>query len=191
MPYQQNLICVLQSFPSIPKDLAEDLVQRFQPKEYKRGKYYLEAGEIPKLFSFVASGLFRFFYITIEGEEYTKHFSMENNFMISLSAFLEQRGSYFYIEALEDSTVLSTDFKSLRELSEHDIRLMKFMLTLVELIYLLKEKREAEFLLKDARGRYEQFLLDYPGLEKRVKQYHIATYLGVNPVSLSRIRKSK
>jgi len=53
----------------------------------------------------------------------------------------------------------------------------------------LKEEHACSFKLLDSAERYMQFLAQYPGLEKRVKQYHIASYLGITPVSLSRIRK--
>ncbi len=187
--YKKNLIHALQSFSEIPDDLAGEIGDLFKPREYKSGDFYLKADEEPTLFSFVLSGLFRYFYITRDGEEYTKHFSMENSLVISLSAFLEQRKSYFYIEAIEDSIVFAADMKQLMDMSENNIYLTKFMLKLIKTVFIMKEKREADFLLKDALGRYEQFLLDYPGLEKRVRQYHIATYLGITPVSLSRIRK--
>ena len=188
--YKKKLIQVLRSLSDIPDELADEVADRFKPREYKSGDFYLKAGEKPTLFSFVLSGLFRYFYITRDGDDYTKHFSMENSLVISLSAFLEQRESFFYIEALEDSMVFSVDMKELRDMSENNIHLTKFMLKLIETVFIMKEKREADFLLKDALGRYEQFLLNYPGLEKRVRQYHIATYLGITPVSLSRIRKN-
>ena len=56
------------------------------------------------------------------------------------------------------------------------------------MLFVLKEKREAELLLDNAQERYQQFLEDYPDLEGRIAQYHIASYLGVTPESLSRIR---
>ena len=59
---------------------------------------------------------------------------------------------------------------------------------LAEMVFILKEKREAELLLSDAQERYQQFLADYPNLEKHIAQYHIASYLGITPESLSRIR---
>jgi hypothetical protein len=55
--------------------------------------------------------------------------------------------------------------------------------------YCIKEAREREFLLFDAKARYRSFLSTYPGLEKRVKQHLIASYLGITPVALSRVRK--
>jgi CRP-like cAMP-binding protein len=60
---------------------------------------------------------------------------------------------------------------------------------LLEKGYCTKEKREREFLLFDAEARYQSFLKSYPGLEKRVKQHQIASYLGITNVSLSRIRR--
>jgi len=60
---------------------------------------------------------------------------------------------------------------------------------LAEQHFILKEQREAALLLDDAETRYRQFLSDYPGLDKRIAQYHIASYIGVTPVTLSRIRK--
>lgn len=58
----------------------------------------------------------------------------------------------------------------------------------MEQLYIKKETREAEFLLDDAETRYQRFQSSYPGLEERLTQYHVASYLGITPVALSRIR---
>jgi CRP-like cAMP-binding protein len=59
---------------------------------------------------------------------------------------------------------------------------------IAESLFIKKERREATLLLDDAKTRYLNFLEEYPGLETRLKQYHIASYLGITPVSLSRVR---
>jgi CRP-like cAMP-binding protein len=143
---------------------------------------------IPAKIGFNVAGLFRYYYIDDKGNEYTKHFCPENNFIISYRAMLLGCGSGFYVEALEDSSILIADYSLWQKLLDEHICWQIFTKKLLEKVYIVKEKREKELLLDSAKARYITFLNENPGLEKRIKQYQIASYLGITPVALSRIR---
>jgi len=113
---------------------------------------------------------------------------VENTCAISYAAFVQREESKLYIQALEDTELLVIDYKIYRKLLDSHVCWQEAAKKLAELIFILKEKREAGLLLHDARERYLQFLGDYPNLENRISQYHIASYLGIAPESLSRIR---
>lgn len=89
---------------------------------------------------------------------------------------------------MEDSTLITVDYETYQELLGSHTCWQIVARKLAEMVFILKEKREAELLLNSAPERYQQFLTDYPDLETRVPQYHIASYLGITPESLSRIR---
>jgi CRP-like cAMP-binding protein len=102
---------------------------------------------------------------------------------------ITQTPSYFFVEALEKSEVFEIPYRSWLRLLESDPFWTGFLLRFVEKGFIIKEKRERDLLLLDAETRYRNFLEEFPGMEKRIKQTIIASYLGIQPESLSRIRK--
>ena len=148
----------------------------------------LHAGEFQNDFWFNVKGLFKYYYINSAGSEKIKYFCTENRFILSISSFLEKTPSLFFVEALEDSTLISIPAAEvLKELSNNGFWHSVFHAYLVESI-LEKEKREADFLLKDSETRYREFIHGNPVLAMRLRQYEIAAYLGMDPAHLSRIR---
>jgi CRP-like cAMP-binding protein len=98
--------------------------------------------------------------------------------------------SHFYIEALEDSEILIIPYDKWKLLLEKDTFWIKLLLKFVEKGFKTKEKRERELLLLNAETRYLNFLKEFPDLENRISQSIIASYLGIQPESLSRIKKN-
>lgn len=190
MKGEDNLIKIVTSLSDCTAAQAEEILSYAKMKSVSKGETFIREGEIPRSFAFVAEGLFRYYYVDKKGNEFTKGFFPENTFITAYSALIEKRGSYFTIEALEDSTILDIDYEKWNAKTKDDLCWLKFVLALVEKGYCTKEAREREFLLFSAEERYASFNKNFPGLEKRIKQHYIASYLGINPVSLSRIRKN-
>lgn len=174
----------------IPREEQENLLKRLTSITVKKNEYFLRAGDVPKRIGFNVSGLMRLFYIDDNGTEFTKHFCMENTLAISFSAFLLREESKFSIQAIEDTKLLTINYEIYREIMDSHVCWQIVSRKLAELLYIIKEKREYELLMNSAEKRYLQFLEDYPNLEGRLNNYHIASYLGITPESLSRIRTS-
>jgi CRP-like cAMP-binding protein len=136
----------------------------------------------------VVSGLLRLYYIDANGNEFIKSFCVENEIVAAYSALLLHEPSRLFIQALEPSTLLVADFAEYQAVSAQHACWQMVNSRIAETLFIKKEKREAALLLDDAETRYRAFLAEYPQLEQRVKQHHIASYLGITPVSLSRIR---
>ena len=179
---------VIQSFTAVPEAEWAKAQQIFQPAVLQKGSYFVRAGEIPKKLVFVVTGLLRLFYIDVNGAEFNKSFSAENGFVAAYSGLLLQEPSRLFVEALEDSQLLVADYAAYQTLAEGHICWQIINRKIAENLFVKKEKRESELLLDNATTRYLTFLAEYPNLENRLKQYHIASYLGITPVSLSRIR---
>lgn len=172
----------------IPPEERNKLLKKKKTLKFLKGEHFLIAGEIPEYIAFVASGLLRLYYIDTDANEITKHFSSENTLAISYSAFLRREPSPFFIQAIEDSTLFVIDYAAYRELMQGSACWNEAARKLAELLFIIKEKREAELLLYGAQERYERFLSDFPNLAGRLSQYLIASYLNITPESLSRIR---
>ncbi|WDM23718.1 Crp/Fnr family transcriptional regulator [Paenibacillus polymyxa] len=165
-------------------------VEQTRVRHVQQGTYLIETGEPVKHAYFCSKGLFRLFYTLADGREYNVGFSPEDDYVTSYGAMVQGKPSTFTIEAMEDSVVIEIPHHVLKELMDTSHMWERFVRKSVERLYIRKEERERELLYLSARERYDAFLLKYPGLDKRVAQYHIASYIGVSPVSLSRLLRS-
>lgn len=160
----------------------------FRLRSLRGGDCYITAGEESRDFAFVHRGLLRFVYRQANGREFNKSFASENHFVGAYSAYLSNTPARFSIEALEPCVLLTASLDRIVGLSERYPCWDRFRRLITEQLYIRKEEREAEFLLESAERRYRLFQQRHPGLEERIPQYHIASYIGITPVALSRIR---
>ena len=180
----------IKSLWDVPDELIKSFYSICRPVHIKNGHQFIKAGEIPKIMGFNLNGLFRLYYIDSDGNDLTKGFCTPGKFIVSYSAMAQERGSYFFIEAIADTDILQFNFDAWMQLVNNDIRWYPFLFKLVEAVYIIKEMREKSFLLDDATTRYLAFLKEYPELENKLKLYHIASFIGITPGALSRIRKN-
>lgn len=187
--YKQLMERLLEVNPELTTS-ENEFRQVFKKKTIRKGEYFTRQGDEDLSIAFIVKGLFRYYYLSIDGDDVTKLFAQENDFISSYAAMLYGRASTYSIVAEEDSELLVMDRDVYMKQITLDSRWERVARLYAESVYNQKEIREASFLLMDAASRYCQFLEQYPNIENRVKQKHIATYLGINPVSLSRIKKS-
>lgn len=183
-----QLIFIIRSPTDIPEDEAIRAAKLFQACHLKQGEFFVRAGDMPQTIGVVRSGIMRLYYVDRDGNEYTKSFCAENSFVAAYSALLLEQPSRLFIQALEDTKLMIIDYATYRSLSEKHSCWQALNCKIAETLFIKKEKRESALLLDDAKTRYLSFQAEYPGLEARLKQYHIASYLGITPVTLSRIR---
>jgi CRP-like cAMP-binding protein len=138
----------------------------------------------------VIKGLFRQYVIDKNGEEVIREFRGENNFMASYSAIIYNKFPPIYIQALEDSEIVATLRTDFLKMWEQDANWKILLQKHTELDYMKLMKRELSFLMDDVKTRYLAFLEDYKPFAERIKLRHVASYLGISPETLSRIRSS-
>lgn len=174
-------------------DFSEDECSMFIPylnhKRLKKGEYLLEAGERVKEIAFVEKGVLRIFYFSKKGKEINNHFFLENDYAVPYLDFLKNRPSRYYIQALEDSELLTFSAASLQKAYDQSKNWERFGRIIAESAYAVATNRFESFLFLSARERYLQMLKDYPKFIQRIPLYHLASYLGIERESLSRIRK--
>jgi len=162
----------------------------FYLKTLKKGEHLFFMEDDVKDFYFLIEGLARYYYLTTDGKEFNKSFAEKKGHLLSsISSVTKGSGSPFSVEVLSDFTTLYISYSDLLELTYKYKEWNDLLLRIYENLVIKKEKREADFLLLNARQRYEKFLLDYEMIEDVVTNYHIASYLGITDVALSRIRK--
>ena len=148
----------------------------------------MEEGRVCKLAGFVAKGLLRY-YINHEREEKTYDFSQENQFVCNYESFLPQVPSSKNIQALEDSIIFVISHADLQLFYSNVRGGERFGRVAIEAVF-VKLLQDISSLYSDTPElRYERFLKNHADLQQRISQYHIASFVGVKPQSLSRIRK--
>jgi CRP-like cAMP-binding protein len=180
----------LDSIIKISVKEQEEIKEKFSIKQLSKGDIVLKSDEPLKNIFFNIDGIFRYFYIDYNGKEQTKYFCFGNEFVFSLRAFLSRSPSQFFIQSLSDCVVLEARVDVIYDLLGKSSYWKELYRIILENTYVKKEEREAEFLFNNAKQRYLNFLNQYPQAAEKIKQEYIAQYLGITPVSLSRIKNS-
>jgi CRP-like cAMP-binding protein len=178
-----------RSFP-ITDEQFEFIKTLFVSKKVNKGEFLLREGDVSKYSIFVASGCLRTYTIDSTGKEHILQFSTENWWTGDLS-FRSNVPAQCFIEALEDSEVLLTEIDSIQKLTRHIPGSAIFYESALQKSAAAKNQRIVSSLSATAEERYNDFLKKYPSLIQRVPQHMIASYLGISPETLSRIRKKQ
>jgi len=174
----------------IPDEKSAALLKDiFTIKSVPKNHFFIREGDASTEIAVVIRGVFRSYYIDEEGNDFTKYFYPEGSMLFSYKAHIERESSSYSIESLEESEILCAKISDFERAVESSVTLRTFYKNFIDKILVMKEEHACSFKLLDSTGRYRQFLSQYPGLESRIKQHHLASYLGITPVSLSRIRK--
>ncbi|MEP7375188.1 MAG: Crp/Fnr family transcriptional regulator [Chitinophagaceae bacterium] len=170
-----------------PED-KELVHQLFQKTTLEKDERWLNEGEICRQLAFVEQGLLRF-YINEDGREITHFFAGEGNFACNYESFLKHSPSRKNIQAVEKTTLWTISQQNLEIFYQKTGEGEKFGRLLMEAELLNTIDRFLEHYTYSPEQRYQQFLSQYGGLLQRIPQYYVASYVGVQPQSLSRIRK--
>ncbi|MEL7834654.1 Crp/Fnr family transcriptional regulator [Fodinibius sp. Rm-B-1B1-1] len=189
MNRESEFITFIKTITDLPAEQENKFRDLLSVKHIEKGDFFVRAGRISRNIAFVKQGLFRYFYTTEDGMQFTKGFFDVNSVLSAYDAIIENSPAHYSIEALEDAVIETVDYDKFRQLFPEDPCWNNFLVTLLQKGYLAKVQRERQFLLMNAEQRYHAFLKRYPDLEKRIKQHIIASYIGIAPESLSRIRK--
>ena len=190
MMQYDHMRAIFQTYAPISDATWQMLEPCLSLKTFKKGETLYPFNEIPSHFGFLHKGLVRAYVMDEQGNEYNKKILTEGRFHGCMSALLENKPSFLCIEAMENCDVVEIDFKHFRQVLFQNHELMTFHINYLEKHWLLeKEPKEIGYLQFEAKHRYQQFLKDFHDIIPRIPQYHIASFLGITPTQLSRIRK--
>ena len=167
----------------------EEIVRRlFHKKIFKKGEHLLQAGNVCRHVTFIETGLVRY-YFNSDGEERTNYFNKEGEFVCVYTSFLPQIPSDINIQALEDTTIFVISFNDIQELYRAVEHGERFGRLAIEQVYLNAINQIGSLYTDPPEVRYNKFLSNFRDIAQRIPQYYIASYVGIKPQSLSRIRK--
>jgi CRP-like cAMP-binding protein len=162
---------------------------KFCLRQFYPGEHLVQAGEVVGNLFFITTGLARFYYVNADGREFNKSFSGAGQVVSSLSSLAVGEPSPFFVQALSPLVALSIRYGDLLALTARFPEWSALRVILLERLVIGRERREADLLLLSATERYRKFNAEFPGLAGSIPNYHIASYLGITEVALSRIRR--
>ncbi|MBC7934251.1 MAG: Crp/Fnr family transcriptional regulator [Rhizobacter sp.] len=158
-------------------------------RNIKRKQFILQEGDICKHYTFIVQGCFKMYKVDNYGNEHNLQFSTEDGWIGDLGSFYSEKKSELYIEALEPSIIFQIAKPDLLHLfTNHPKFNIKFRV-LVENAFIQLQKRILQNISSTAEERYVDFIANHPGLFNRISNVQIASYLGITPEFLSKIRK--
>ncbi|CAM1333559.1 Crp/Fnr family transcriptional regulator [Tenacibaculum aestuariivivum] len=172
-------------------DELNDILAHFNKEEVQKNDLLLKEGQICKKLYFVHKGIARSYYLKKDGKDVTQWFFGQGVFMSSADSFFNQTASYYYLEVLETSVLYSISHEKITLLLEKYHKVEKFirLLSISMLTKVVHKLNAIQF--QTAKERYDYMNSEFPDISHRVALSHIASYLGMNQATLSRIRKIK
>lgn len=180
----------LNSYALISEDSFSKIKDLLKFRNVKKGEFILQKGQTAKKMLFICKGILISQWIDDEANVHIKNFFLEGNFAASTVSLLQATPSGFGIECVEDGIIIEMNFQKYKQLIYAQDDLKNFYIAYLEQNWIItNEKRQISFATQSATTRYLNFLKDNPTLPARVSQWLIASYLGITPTQLSRIRK--
>lgn len=181
------LLKFLSKFPEMSEEKRTLIAENLKTEEFKKGTYLIKEGKIPNKCYFVLEGLVRQYYI-VDGIEKTTEFYTEHSAVTS-SGYFNQTPVDYYLECLENTVLIvgqpNEDVKMIEEFPV----LEQITRVMMEEEWDKTKEKHAAFITSSPEKRYLNLLETRPKLFNRMPQHQIASYLGITPESLSRIRK--
>jgi CRP-like cAMP-binding protein len=179
----------LQERLAITNEQALSAVSCLKTKTFKKGQIILNAGDLKSEAYFVNSGLLRYFSIDEKGKEHIIQFAPENWMLSDRDTTVFNSPSVFYIDAIEDTEVVVVKKDFFPAMQDIIPEILQLNILMLHNSIRFMQKRINMLLSATAEERYLDFIKLYPNLTLRVPQWMIASYLGITPESLSRVRK--
>ena len=186
----EALINYVLQFGNLNKQQIDYIKSKVVFKEIKKDEYYHEAGKIPREIIFLTDGIMRVCYYNNKGDEVTKYFFDENNFIADIHSYNQGVPATEYIQAITDCKYMAFSKDTMNDLSMTIIEWDNIIAKITAKALAEKVNKISPMMNEDATERYLSFFGKFPSLANRIPLSYLASYLGITQSSLSRIRKN-
>ncbi|MEO1049014.1 MAG: Crp/Fnr family transcriptional regulator [Bacteroidota bacterium] len=179
----------LRSKINLSDEQFEQITPKLKLKFLKKKKDLIMEGQVCQQVAFVNKGALRSYSVDNKGQQHVIQLAVEDYWIADLYSFLTQTPSQLSIEAIEDCELLMLRYDDLQTLYDKIPPLERYFRKLAERAYIATQQRLNVTLSTSAEDRYKELIEKHPSIVQRIPLVHIASYLGITPESLSRVRK--
>lgn len=165
-------------------------LNRLSVRSFQKNDIVSKVGTIPDEVFFIVSGMIRVMITDTDGAEHTVHFAMENQFISDYSNFMRKQPSFYTLQALENTDVVVLPRAAIDWGYEHLAEGQKMGRLIAEYYFIYQDERIKNTYSRTPKQRYDRIDEVFPNIHQRVPQHMIASYLGITPVHLSRLKKA-
>jgi CRP-like cAMP-binding protein len=185
----KNLLNFINNFHVLPKESYQKFSKLTRLKKFSNNDILAKYGEIPQELFILKSGIVRSYYTDEKGKEYIRSLLTPLSATGALGALILDKTSDVSYSCLTDCELYAIKFKELKQLALENKDIAYMYASALESVFLLLESRIYDLTILDATMRYKKLKRVIPNIENLIPQYHIASFLNITPVQLSRIRK--
>jgi CRP-like cAMP-binding protein len=182
-----KLIEVLRQVAPLTDEEGEQLIKITKAIQLQKGDFWIEAGKPNKMMAFIEEGYLRKYYVK-DGEEITDFFYFENDISSDLPSILSNSLPHANAVAMRKTTLTVFSYQEFNKLCEAVPAFEHLHRLVFQYTFLRFYNRTMSFILKTPKERYDDLVTDSPKILQNATQYHIASYLGISPQHLSRLR---
>lgn len=184
------LLNILKQISPLSDKDQENIGDIISEKELKTGDFWFHPEMYANQVAFITKGYLRK-YLLIDGKEKTDFFYFDNDLTGDLPSIISNEPCKSYNEAMEPTSLLVFSYHELDELSKESRNIERLLRVFAELAFVRYYNKATSFVLQSPKERYESLIRSQPQVLQRATQYHIASYLGITPQHLSRLRAAK
>lgn len=188
-PYQQELAEYLKAFVVLPDKEMSGLMECAEHRSVKKREILLASGQVERYVWFVRNGYVRFYYFDGNGNEVTSDFVFAPGFVTAFRSFINHEPSQVVVQAMEKIEVIGWSRECLYRLYDQYPTIERIGRVMAEQVFLSKDKHLTAFLNQSPQKRYLWLLKEYPEFIKNIPLVYLASWLGITPETLSRIRR--
>ena len=185
----KNIVNNLKRYISLNEEDEKEFVAIVRTTNVKKRQFIVQPNFTCTHQAYVLKGAFRAYFVTNDGVEHTIQFAIEDWFISDFNSYINQKPASLFVEALEDSIVQQFSYDDVEALCTANPKFERFFRLVAQKAFAFSQRRVLSNLGKSAEERYTEFLTLYPLIAQRVPQYALASYLGMSPEFLSKIRK--
>lgn len=182
---------VMKQMINLTEDELKDFLSQVITKTFKRQEIVSRPNAIPNEIFFINKGLIRVLITDNEGTEHTIHFALENQFIADYSNFIQKQPSFYSLQALEETQVIVLPRSAIEWGYKNLNEGQKMGRLIAEFYFIYQDNRIKNLYARTPKQRYDSITEVFPNIHNRVPQHMIASYLGITPVHLSRLKKSE
>ncbi len=185
----EQLSSIMKQMISISEEELTEFLGMTMLKKFNRLEILSKPALIPNEIFFINKGIIRVFVVDNEGVEHTIHFAMENQFIADYSNFIVQKPALYTLQALESTEVVVIPRSAINWGYNHLAQGQKMGRLVAEFYFIYQDNRINNLYVRSPKERYNLITEIFPNIHNRVPQHMIASYLGITPVHLSRLKK--